>query len=148
MLQSPDLPADIVCARCGEILVHLEPIAGYIYILSNASLRDLVKIGFTERSVSQRIAELSSHTGVPSPYVEVASFPVHDPCTVERLIHAELSHHRHRGDREFFKLSPERATELVRRFLNLPIPVVQTRGPIPSSDIVGGFGSARYDKTG
>jgi hypothetical protein len=43
----------------------------FIYILENTLMRGLVKIGRTERSVSERVGELSSHTGVPTSFTVV-----------------------------------------------------------------------------
>jgi hypothetical protein len=37
---------------------------GYLYILSNNAMPNLFKIGFTTRTITERIRELSS-TGVP-----------------------------------------------------------------------------------
>ena len=56
----------------------------FIYILENTLMPGLVKIGRTERSVSERVGKLSSHTGVPT------SFTVEKP-SYEMAIHQQLS---------------------------------------------------------
>jgi phage FluMu protein Com len=53
------------CLRCDDVLMRYTSVSGYIYILSNPRMKDLLKIGLSTRSVQERIAELSSATGVP-----------------------------------------------------------------------------------
>jgi hypothetical protein len=73
---------------------------GYLYILSNNSMPNLFKIGFTNRTIKDRIRELSS-TGVPGSF-EVEFFAeVDDAYSLERTVHNKLS--RHRYDKEFFR---------------------------------------------
>ena len=48
----------------------------FIYVLENASMPGLVKIGRTDRSVSERVNELSSHTGVPTGFTVVKEYAV------------------------------------------------------------------------
>ena len=53
---------------CLELLAHFQysgVMAGFIYILVNRALPDLVKVGKTTTSPEQRTEELSSSTGVP-----------------------------------------------------------------------------------
>ena len=42
---------------------------GYIYVLINPSMEDVVKIGKTERDPKNRAAELSSVSGVPEKFI-------------------------------------------------------------------------------
>lgn len=88
---------------------------GYIYILTNPSIQDMVKIGFTNRSVNIRAKELSSATGVPTPFKIYSSFKVPKGMSniIERQIHKELSKYRVNQNREFFKLPPEQAKKKV-----------------------------------
>jgi hypothetical protein len=147
------------CPSCDELALHIQRIAGYVYILSNETMPGLMKIGFTERTVAERISELSAHTGVPSPYKEEASFPVAEPSKIERLIHDSLSPYRHREDREFFRLSPGEATAHVRKILGIAVEPPRSSTGVPKSpppvpplprgqENLGGFGSQRYEKRG
>ncbi|PIY04238.1 MAG: hypothetical protein COZ20_06175 [Gallionellales bacterium CG_4_10_14_3_um_filter_54_96] len=43
--------------------------SGYVYVLLNQSLPGCVKIGKTTRDTATRAAELSSATGVPTPFM-------------------------------------------------------------------------------
>lgn len=76
---------------------------GYVYFLSNPSIPELIKIGFTHRELEKRIAELRA-TGVPTPFALIAAFLVNSPDVVERKIHEELKTFRVESDREFFRI--------------------------------------------
>lgn len=89
--------------------------SGHLYILKNAYMPGLVKIGFTERDPKARATELSSTTGVPGKYEIVSTWLVAEAATVERRIHLELAQYRKTG--EFFELTPERAKGLVTEAL-------------------------------
>lgn len=88
---------------------------GYIYILSNPYMPGLVKIGRTERDPNERIPELSSATGVPASFVLEYSLLVPDLEMAEKEIHMALSGDRVDDNKEFFKLSVEKAKEVVRK---------------------------------
>lgn len=78
--------------------------AGYVYILSNPTMPGLCKVGKTTRSPSSRAAELSSATGVASPFVLVYEQPVTDVDAAESWAHQTMAARgwRHAGNREFF----------------------------------------------
>ena len=67
---------------------------GYIYCLSNESISGMVKVGMTgtpERTPDLRAKELSSSSGVPTPFkVEFAKL-VSDPKKKETTLHKLLS---------------------------------------------------------
>lgn len=84
---------------------------GYIYILSNPSFPDLLKIGHTMDTPEQRLRQLST-TGVPSPFVLEACFLVSNPLLLEQAVHDLLAQHRFSQNREFFKLSLSQVLEL------------------------------------
>jgi len=129
-------------------VLHIQKLAGFIYILSNELMPGIVKIGFTERTVAERVAELSAPTGVALPYKEEASFPVTEPSKVEKAIHESLERYRVNQGREFFRMTPGEAIVAVRRILGLPLPRAKPLQPTPASYSVhlGGFGSSRYEK--
>jgi hypothetical protein len=79
-----------------------------VYILTNEAMPGLVKIGFTEGSVQNRISNLSSATGVPLPYECYYAAEVDDMKRVESLLHQLFSEHRINPKREFFRLDPEK----------------------------------------
>ncbi len=89
----------------------------FIYVLENFLMPGLVKIGRTERSVSERAGELSSHTGVPTSFVVVKEYAVENSIEAERIIHQRLSDYRVSDNREFFKMEAEDAMEIIESIL-------------------------------
>ena len=77
---------------------------GFIYILINPSIPGLAKVGKTTRSTQERVSELSSATGIPSPFIVVYEHPVEDCHAVEKWVHSELERRGFRAanNREFF----------------------------------------------
>ena len=60
---------------------------GYIYILTNRSMPNLVKIGKTHRNPDERAEELSRAMGVATPF-DVVYYECFNDCDkTERLIH-------------------------------------------------------------
>src|ERR1039458_71370 len=94
----------------------------FIYVLENPSMPGLVKIGRTERSVSERLTELSSHTGVPTGFAVVREYAVANSVEAERMIHERLSDYRVAANREFFKIEPEDATDIIESLLKTSRP--------------------------
>lgn len=84
--------------------------AGHLYILRNASIPGLLKIGFTCKTVERRVAQLSSSTSIPEPFQVVASFESHSAKIHEGQVHALLAERRAPG-REFFAISEESAIQ-------------------------------------
>ena len=89
----------------------------FIYILENTLMPGLVKIGRTERSVSERVGELSSHTGVPTSFTVVKEYAVENSVEAEKAIHERLSDFRVNDNREFFKMEAEDAMDIIESML-------------------------------
>lgn len=85
---------------------------GYVYILSNAAMPGLVKIGRTTRSVEGRAMELYQ-TGVPMPFVVEHSVLSPDCIALERTMHDMMPDLRVGAGREFFRCSMEDARDLL-----------------------------------
>ncbi|MFI6333008.1 GIY-YIG nuclease family protein [Micromonospora chersina] len=88
--------------------------AGYIYVLSTREHPRLLKIGYTERSVEDRVKEINRATGVLIPYGVRAVWVVAHARSVEAELHARLAPYRVRADREFFDLDFRDAFVLIR----------------------------------
>ncbi|MEV6907726.1 GIY-YIG nuclease family protein [Amycolatopsis sp. NPDC051071] len=86
---------------------------GYVYILSTRSSPRLLKIGYTERTVEQRVKKINSTTGILEPYGVRAVWVVQNAPQVERAVHQALADHRVRADREFFELPYGAAFKIV-----------------------------------
>ncbi len=92
---------------------------GFIYILSNTSMPNTLKIGFTKRSVAERASELSSSTGVPQSFLVEYWRIVMEPEKVESMVHDDLSHNRVSDNREFFEMTVDDAIEVVEGYATL-----------------------------
>jgi len=105
--------------------------AGFVYILSNPSMPGIFKIGSTERSVKERVAELSATTGVPTPFHVEHYILTEDPKSLEHSLHEELSEFRVNGNREFFRIQID---ELIQKCENLKTDDLMTAIQLLSED--------------
>lgn len=86
---------------------------GYVYALINPSLQGLVKVGFTTNEPEHRAKELSSATGVPTPYLVAYKEFFSDCKEAEKQVHQLLEEKETRinPNREFFEVE---LSEVVR----------------------------------
>jgi len=77
---------------------------GKIYVLSTRENRDILKIGYTNRTVEERVKEINSATGVLIPYGVRAMWVIKSAKEVEAELHNLLAPFRIRQDREFFQM--------------------------------------------
>lgn len=75
---------------------------GFVYVLSNASMPNTYKIGFTTKHPRARIDELSKSTGCPTPFELLTYIGCASPQVVEQRIHRALDQYRLAKNREFF----------------------------------------------
>lgn len=87
---------------------------GYVYVLSNPSMPGLVKIGFTERHPRSRAEELRT-SGVPTAFVLEHALRSSFARRIEAQAHRLMRDERVATDREFARLSPKAARDLVAR---------------------------------
>jgi hypothetical protein len=82
---------------------------GYVYAFSNESMPGFIKIGMTERTPEERLAEanLPDTFKPPLPYVIEIQKKVNNCKETEKNIHALLSDKRVNPHREFFKITIE-----------------------------------------
>jgi ElaB/YqjD/DUF883 family membrane-anchored ribosome-binding protein len=104
------------CSLCGHTLFQLVQVAGFVYVLSNPRMPGLHKIGCTDRSVIDRVTELNSATGVPSPFVIEAYFGTSDPQGHELAIHQRLREHKV-PSRAFFEIALQDAITAVKEVI-------------------------------
>lgn len=88
----------------------------FIYIVSNPSIPNKVKVGRTT-NLQKRIKQLQS-TGVPTPYKYEFVAIVEDSVAAERTAHYALRFNRVARDREFFEVSPETAILKITKEIN------------------------------
>jgi len=94
--KAPD-PLDIV-----------QEMSGYVYVLCNSAYSGLVKIGWTERTVEERLRELHT-TGVPAPFKIAYALQHYSANKVEKMVHLKLESRRYRNNREFFRCTVKEA---------------------------------------
>lgn len=85
----------------------------WVYILSNPSTPDLLKIGFTKNTPDERAKQISNSTGVALPYKVEFAFHCFDGFSLEREVHRKLKSYRVNNNREFFQISLEEAKDYV-----------------------------------
>jgi len=90
---------------------------GYIYVLSTREQPTVLKVGYTNRTVEERVKEINSSTGVVIPYGVRAIWAVSAAREVEADLHRILSDYRIRRDREFFELDFKDAFRLIRDYV-------------------------------
>lgn len=86
---------------------------GFVYVMTNAAMPDLVKIGMTECDPEARAQQLSQSSGVPTPFAVFASYRTPFANRVERLVHKRLNDARLSHNREFFAVSPDDASNAI-----------------------------------
>ena len=84
-----------------------------VYILSTREQPKYLKIGFTTRSIKERVNEINSSTGVIVPFGVRAVFSVDNAQNLEAKIHHRLSEFRIRKDREFFNMEFQVAKKII-----------------------------------
>ena len=106
-----------------------------VYVLTNAAMPGIVKIGMTDRSdVQQRMGDLYT-TGVPLPFdcVVAWEFEGANAAEVERAFHRAFDPYRINPNREFFQLDPEQPAVLLRTYpgreVTPPVPEQSTEFP-------------------
>ena len=82
-----------------------------IYILTNQSMPDTIKIGITD-NLERRIKELDN-TSLPLPFECYYAVEVKDASKIEKKIHEGLDDARIRDNREFFNTTPEQAKSIL-----------------------------------
>lgn len=85
---------------------------GWVYIISNQAMPDLIKIGFSTKDPALLASELN-HTGSPHPYVVDYEVLIDHPRDIERKVHRKLSGYRE--GREWLRCAPEFAISAIQQ---------------------------------
>lgn len=95
--------------------------AGWLYVISSPSLPGLVKLGCTRRlNPTLRVRELSS-SSLPEPY-HAHCFVFSDDCfELENNIHKYFDKERVNPDREFFRIEPKEAIDVLKEIFNVDV---------------------------
>ena len=95
--------------------------AGWLYVISSPSLPGLVKLGCTRRlNPALRVRELSS-SSLPEPY-HAHCFVFSDDCfELENNIHKYFDKERVNPDREFFRIEPKEAIDVLKEIFHVDV---------------------------
>jgi hypothetical protein len=93
---------------------------GHIYVLQNTSVPGIFKIGFTERSVAERVNEINKATGVITPWQVRDFWFTQEPYLAEQEIHDKLSDYRVQDNREGFAVNFTVARDVIFKVLGIP----------------------------
>jgi hypothetical protein len=85
----------------------------WIYILSNPTIPNSLKIGYTSLSPELRARQISSSTGVVAPFKVEWAFKCFDGNLLENKIHNALKEYRINNQREFFQIDIEEAKKII-----------------------------------
>ena len=85
---------------------------GWVYVLSNPTFPELVKVGYTDKPVERRIDELND-TAIPTPFTKEYEALVNGANEVEKKAHSLLSEYKYK--KEFFKCTPQVAVNAIKR---------------------------------
>lgn len=91
--------------------------SGYVYLLKNDAMSDIYKIGMTNRTVEERVKELSLSTSIPLPFEVVCSVKVDDAKEIEQYFHKEYKEFRISNNREFFKFDKITLKDVISQFV-------------------------------
>lgn len=93
---------------------------GYVYVLMNPSMGNLVKIGKSTRNPQDRAKELSASTGVATPFVVVYDYYFESCSEAEQYVHTNLENNGYRVSkrREFFEIPIKDAIDAVMKASN------------------------------
>ena len=86
----------------------------WIYILSNPTIPDTLKIGYTNLSPELRAKQISSSTGVVVPFKVEWAFRCFDGSLMENEVHIALKEYRISNQREFFQVDLEEAKNVIK----------------------------------
>ena len=86
----------------------------WVYILSNPTIPNTLKIGYTNLSPELRAKQISSSTGVVVPFKVEWAFRCFDGSLMENEVHIALKEYRINNQREFFQVDLEEAKSVIK----------------------------------
>lgn len=94
-------------------------IKGYVYICSNPTYDNIVKVGMTTKDPRKRVKQLYN-TSVPAPFQLEHYWTITNttPKAFESSCHRHLGKYRVTDNREFFRISPDQAIAEISTMLN------------------------------
>lgn len=85
----------------------------YVYVLVNKSVPNMVKIGMTTNTPTQRAHEISRATGVATPWIPVFEFKCFRSDLLEAELHEYFAQYRVNDKREMFAIDSHTAQRVI-----------------------------------
>jgi len=85
----------------------------WVYVLSNPTIPNMFKIGYTKNTPDERANQISNSTGVALPYKVEWAFHCYDGFGLEQEVHHKLDAYRVNNNREFFQISLEEVKKTI-----------------------------------
>lgn len=108
---------------------------GFIYVLLNPSIPNMVKIGKTTETSEKRARAISSATGVPTEFIVLYDALVSNVEKAETEIHTFFSDYRPNKRREFFNVPPKLAIrvmiDIAQKYPAGPVSAASTNDVLP-----------------
>lgn len=109
-------PIALVAKREHKKILPEGPSPGFIYVMrSPLQVKNVFKVGLTQRTTAERADELSSSTAVPGKIYVMHEWSVGDCVFIEREIHNQLSEYRVDPRREFFEAPLEHIVSVIEK---------------------------------
>ena len=86
----------------------------WVYVLSNPSMPNFLKIGYTKNEPDVRAKQVGSSTGVALPFDLEWAFQCFNGEQLEKEVHKELESYRVSNNREFFDIPLNEAIEAIQ----------------------------------
>ena len=99
--------------KCNIYSNREENYDSWVYVLSNPSMPNLFKIGYTSNTPEERAKQISSSTGVVLPYKVEYAFHCWNGEKLENEVHKRLEVYRINNQREFFQVEFEQAKSII-----------------------------------
>jgi hypothetical protein len=125
-------------------------IRGWVYVISNAAMPDLLKIGFSLKDPTLRARELAN-TGSPFPYKVQYEALLENPRDVEQRTHQHLADRRE--GREWFRCTFDQAVSAIRAVAGSQILIEEQYGKhatalaaveVPAQELKSKLSTANY----
>jgi hypothetical protein len=85
----------------------------YVYVLVNKSVPNMVKIGMTTNTPTQRANEISRATGVATPWIPIFEFKCFRSDLLEAEVHEYFATYRVNNKREMFAVDSHTAQRVI-----------------------------------
>ena len=107
---------------------------GYVYCLTIPRMPGIVKIGYTSKTIEQRLKDLDN-TSVVEPFQLYYAGRVRNPLSVEKKIHEIYREWRIRPNREFFEVDADQVKRVIQLAEVAGMGAEEEKG-IPEDEIV------------